>query len=522
MAKSASREEEITGAASVVGAATMASRVLGYARDAAIAYVFGAGIFSDAFFVAFRISNLLRRLLGEGALTASFIPIFTEEYHLRSAEGSRALVSSVFTLFMFILTAVAIIGIIFSGPLVALISRGFAADPYKLALAVSLTRMMFPYMVFVGLMALAMGGLNSLKHFTAPAIAPIFFNLSIIACVFIIAPALDQPVYALAIGVLIGGVIQFLLQLPYLKRYGMLPSLSFRFSDPGIGRILKLMGPAAFGVGVYQLNIFVTLWFASRLAEGTVSYLYYAGRLMELPMGVFGVAITTALLPALSVHAAKKEWTEFNGSLSFVLRMLNFLMIPAAVGLFVLSRPIIELLFSRGSFGPEAAQSSATALAYYSIGLVPISLSRVLTSVFYSLKDTVTPVWAALGCFFCNAIACILLVGPLGFGGLALATSIAGTLNMVILFAMLARKRGSFGGAGVISAAVKNVIISFIMGGVIYLALVISDYSSMTGLTRPLFVILYLITGVVVYLVLSRIIKLSELEFIKGFLKRSR
>jgi putative peptidoglycan lipid II flippase len=285
---------------------------------------------------------------------------------------------------------------------------------------------------------------------------------------------------------------------------------------------MKLMGPAAFGVGVYQLNIFVTLWFASRLAEGTVSYLYYAGRLMELPMGVFGVAITTALLPALSAHAAKKEWAEFNSSLSFVLRMLNFLMIPAAVGLFVLSRPIIELLFSRGSFGPEAARSSAMALGYYSIGLVPISLSRVLTSVFYSLKDTATPVWVAFGCFFCNAIACILLVGPLGFGGLALATSIAGTLNMVILFVILTRRLGSFGGADVISAAVKNVIISFIMGGVIYLVLVLSDYSSLTGLTRPLFVILYLITGVVVYLILSRVIRLSELEFIKGFLKRPR
>jgi putative peptidoglycan lipid II flippase len=520
MPKSSTREGAIAGAASVVGSATMASRVLGYARDAAIAYVFGAGMYSDAFFVAFRISNLLRRLLGEGALTSSFIPIFTEEYHLRSAEGSRALVSSVFTLFMFILTAVAIIGIIFSGPLVSLMSPGFTEDPYKFALTVKLTQLMFPYMVFIGLMALAMGVLNSLKHFAAPAIAPIFFNLSIIACLFIIAPALNQPVYALAIGVLIGGVLQFLLQLPFLKRYGMLPSLSFRFSDPGIGRIMKLMGPAAFGVGVYQLNIFVTLWFASRLAEGSVSYLYYAGRLMELPMGVFGVAITTALLPALSLHAAKKEWVEFKGSLSFVLRMLNFLMIPAAVGLFVLSLPIIELLFTRGSFGEEAARSSATALSYYSIGLVPISLSRVLTSAFYSLKDTATPVWVALGAFFCNAIACVLLVGPMGFGGLALATSIAGVLNMVILFVILSRRLGSFGGGAVLSAAIKNVIASGIMGAAIYLVLVNSGYASMSGLTRPLFVILLLIMGVVLYLVLARMLRLSELEFIKGFFKR--
>ncbi len=517
-----SREGEITGAASVVGAATMASRVLGYGRDAAIAFVFGAGMYSDAFFVAFRISNLLRRLLGEGALTSSFIPIFTEEYHLRPPEGARALVSSVFTLFIFILTAAAILGIIFSGPLVSLMSPGFAADPYKFALTVKLTQLMFPYMVFIGLMAIAMGVLNSLKHFTAPAIAPIFFNLSIIACVFIIAPALNQPVYALAIGVLIGGALQLLLQLPYLKRYGMLPSLSFSFSDPGVGKILKLMGPAAFGVGVYQLNIFVTLWFASRLAEGSVSYLYYAGRLMELPMGVFGAAITTALLPALSTYAVKKEWVEFKGSLSFVLRMLNFLMIPAAVGLFILSLPIIELLFARGSFTDEAARSSATALCYYSIGLVPISLSRVLTSAFYSLKDTATPVWVALVAFFCNAIACVLLVGPLGFGGLALATSIAGVLNMVILFVILSRRLGPFGGSEVITSAIKNLILAVIMGATIYMVLVNSGYSSMSNLGQAFVVIILLIIGVGVYLLLSRILRLPELDFIRGFLKGRR
>lgn len=520
MAGKRARERELTGAASIVGSATMASRLLGYARDAAIAYIFGAGMFSDAFFVAFRISNLLRRLVGEGAMTSSFIPIFTEEYHSRTMEGSRALVSSVFTLLMLILTALAILGIFFSDTLVSLMAPGFLEDPEKFAITVSLTRLMFPYMVFIGLMALAMGVLNSLKHFAAPAIAPVFFNLSIITCVFILAPALGQPVYALAIGVLIGGLLQFLLQLPYLKRYGMLPTLSFRFGDPGIRRIFKLMGPAAFGVGVYQLNIFVTLWFASRLVEGSVSYLYYAGRLMELPMGVFGVAITTALLPALSEHAAKKEWVEFRSALSFVMRMLNFLMIPAAVGLIVLSYPIIEVLFARGSFGDVAASNSALALGYYSIGLVPIALSRVFTSVFYSLKDTATPVWAALACFVVNAVACVLLVGPLGHGGLALATSLAGIVNMVLLFVVLRRKLGGFGGKAVLSAALKNTAAALLMGAVIYMVLINSGYASMSGLAKPVFVGVCLVIGVVVYVVLSWIFRVSELAFIKGLLKK--
>src|SRR4030066_544918 len=259
------REERLTGAASVVGAATVLSRVLGYLRDAAIAYVFGAGMFADAFFVAFRISNLFRRLVGEGALTSIFIPIFTGEMNQRTRDNTRNLASSVFTLFFIILVAMAALGIIFSDGIVRFMSPGFADDPEKFATTVMLTKLMFPFMVFIGMMAIAMGVLNAYRHFSMPALAPVFFNISIIAAVFAVAPFLDSPVYALAIGVLVGGFLQFAIQVPVLKKYGMAPAPRFSFNDPAIKRIFLLMGPAVFGAGVYQLNIFVTLWFASSL-----------------------------------------------------------------------------------------------------------------------------------------------------------------------------------------------------------------------------------------------------------------
>ncbi len=518
--KETDESHRIAGAASVIASATAFSRLLGYLRDAVIAFAFGAGMFSDAFFVAFRISNLLRRLVGEGALTSSFVPIFTEEYSRREPASTREFVSSIFTLMLFALTILAVLGILFAGPLVSLMSPGFQDDPNKFAITVSLTRWMFPYMVFIGLMAIAMGVLNSVRHFFAPALSPVLFNLAIIASVLLLSPYFSLPVYALAVGVLIGGLLQFALQLPFLKSRGMLPELRFKFRDPAIGRVFKLMGPASFGVGVYQLNIFVTLWFASHLAEGSISYLYYAGRLMELPMGVFGVAISTALLPSLSGHVVREEWGEFRSSLSFVLRVLNFLMIPAAVGLFVLSFPIVELLFTRGEFGSSAATESSVALYYYTIGLVPISISRVLSSVFYSLKDTVTPLYAALVSFGINVVFCLLLVGPMSHGGLALATSLAGIVNVTILFIVLKRRFGKIGGRGIIASALKSISSAAFMGAILALMYRFSGFESMGGGMKLVFVAAAMIVGILVYLLLTKLFKAEELTFFKGFVMR--
>ncbi|MBI1911807.1 MAG: murein biosynthesis integral membrane protein MurJ [Deltaproteobacteria bacterium] len=517
-----SHERRITGAASIVGSATILSRILGYIRDAAVAFVFGAGMFADAFFMAFRIANLFRRLVGEGALTSSFIPIFTEELNLRSKESIRGLVSSVFTLFAIILIIMTILGMVFSREIVLFMSPGFASDPQKFEATVNLTQLMFPYMVFIGLMAIAMGVLNSLKHFTAPALAPVFFNLAIIACVFGVAPFLNTPVYALAIGVLIGGVLQFGLQLPYLKRYGMMPGIRFNFKDPAIMKIFTLMGPAAFGVGVYQLNIFVTLWFSSQLAEGSVSYLYYAGRLMELPLGVFGVAVGTAVLPSLSEHVAKKDWDGFRGSLTFALRIVNFVTIPATIGLFVLSYPIIEVLFKRGEFGNEATYGTAVALYYYAIGLIPVSISRILTSVFYSIKDTATPVYVALVSFIFNVIFCFALTGPMGHGGLALATSLSSAINMIVLFLILKKRFGRFGGSEIFSSALKSGAASAVMGIVTYLVIRWTGFEGMGAATKSGVIALCLLIGVVTFVTVAKLLKSPEVAFLKGILKKRR
>ncbi len=517
-----SSEGKITGAASIVGAATVASRVLGYIRDAAIAFVFGAGLYADAFFMAFRIANLLRRLVGEGALTSSFIPIFTEERKKRTEEGTRDLVSSVFTLFALILAAMAVLGMIFSREIVLVMAPGFLADPEKFRITVDLTRLMFPYMVFIGLMAIAMGVLNSYRHFTAPALSPVFFNLAIIASIFAVTPFLATPVYALAIGVLIGGFLQLAMQVPYLKRYGMAPKPLIRFTDPAIKKIFLLMAPAAFGVGVYQLNIFVTLWFSSQLPEGAVSYLYYAGRLMELPLGVFGVAVSTAALPSLAEHAAAKDWDGFRDSISFALRIVNFVTIPAMVGLFVLSYPIIDVLFRRGEFGVEATNGTAVALYYYTIGLVPVAVSRILTSVFYSLKDTVTPVWIAFVTFIFNVIFCFLLIGPLGHGGLALATSLSSIIGVIVLLVVLRVRFGRFGGKLILSSSLKSTVASVVMGAVIYLLISNSGFSSLGIAPRTALICVSLAVGVVTYTALSVLLKVPEVSFLKGILRKGR
>jgi len=512
-------EKRITGAASTIGSATVVSRMLGYARDASIAFVFGAGMYSDVFFMAFRIANLLRRLVGEGALTSSLIPIFTEELGVRTRDGAARMVSSVFTVFGGVLVLLALLGVIFSGLIVRLMAPGFAADPARFALTVNLTRLMFPYMVFIGLMAVAMGVLHTMRHFTAPAVAPVFFNLSLIASVFVLAPLLETPVYALAYGVIIGGVFQLAIQFPFLKRYAMTPRLLFEV-DPAIKKILLLMGPAAFGVGIYQLNIFVTLWFASQLEQGSLSYLYYAGRLMELPLGVFVVSISTAVLPSLSEHAAARDWQAFRGSLSFALRMVDYVTIPATAGLFVLSYPIIEVLFARGEFGAIAASGTSTALYYYTLGLVPVSISRVLTSVFYSLKDTRTPVWIAFVSFVVNVFLCILLVGPLSFGGLALAASLSAMLNAGLLLLVLRARFGPFGGREVLGSALRSLGATAVMTALIALLLYASDFGSQGTAAKAMITVACLITGVVSYIALSRALKAPEAAFLKEIVGR--
>ncbi len=524
-------KDSIVGAASVMGSATMLSRVLGYIRDAVIAYIFGASVSADAFFVAFRISNLFRRLVGEGALTSSFIPIFTELINIRSKEELRAFVLRFYLLFTCILVVLAVFGIIFTPWLVSVMAPGFTESADKFALTVTLTRFMFPYVVFIGLMAIAMGILNSYRHFAAPALSPVLFNITLIFMTLVVAPFMQSPVYALAIGVVIGGFFQFALQLPFLARYGMLPktfSLKTDTSrsstrsdvsvDKPVSRILLLMGPALLGIGVYQLNIFVTLRFASHLPEGSISYLYYAGRLMELPLGVFGVAIAQAVLPALSTLVVNKDMDGFRSSLSFALRLVNFVNIPAMVGLFVLSIPIIDLLFVRGEFSAEDGVMTSYALYFYALGIVPVAASRIVVAVFYSLKDTKTPLIGALITFAVNVVVCLLLVGPMGHGGLALATSLSSLVYLLFLGFMLRRRVGGFELASIFSSGIRSSIAALLMAVVLYFCLYWLQFGELTLALKVISLIGIIAIGAVVYMVASYILKVPEQAILKEML----
>jgi len=387
----------ITRAAGVVGLSTLLSRILGLLRDMLIGYLFGAQGTADAFFVAFRIPNLLRRLTAEGALSAGFIPVFTHYLTNRGRAEAIHVARVIFTFSALVLAVLTFLGIYFALPLIQLFAPGFLEDPGKFDLTVFLTRLMFPYIFFVSLVALAMGYLNSFRHFLAPALSPVLLNVSMILCALMISPFVSQPIVSLGYGVLLGGVAQLALQLPYLYRYGFSVAPDFDFRHPALRRLLLLMGPALIGVAVYQINNLISTMLASMLPEGSISYLYYADRLLQFPLGIFAVALGTALLPSFSSMVARKDFEGLRRGLSHSLQLMNFITVPAALGLMVISVPVFALLFQRGAFEAETTIRSAQALVYFSFGLWGISGTRLVVPVFYALEDTKTPVKVAGG-----------------------------------------------------------------------------------------------------------------------------
>src|SRR3990172_7761476 len=334
-------ERQVAKAAGVIGAATFLSRVLGFVRDMVVARAFGASHVGDAFYVAYRISSLLRELFAEGSMSAAFVPVFTRTLATEWGEGGRRLAGAAFSLIVVVVAAITVVGVVFAPPIVALIAPGFGDDPGKAELTARLTRIMFPYLLWISLAALAMGVLNSLRAFAAPALSPALFNLSIIAAVSLRAPLLDEPVLAVAWGVFIGGLAQLLVQLPALRRLGMGLGWLWRPDHPGLRRMGLLLVPTLVGLSVSQVNIFINTLLASYLTRGSVTYLYYAMRLVQFPLGVFGVALSTALLPTMSTHATKHDLAALRDTLSFGLRLILFITIPAMVRLIALRNPTI-------------------------------------------------------------------------------------------------------------------------------------------------------------------------------------
>lgn len=417
-----------------VSSMTLLSRILGFARDAIIARVFGAGAMTDAFFVAFRLPNLLRRLFAEGAFSQAFVPVLAEYKNRRGDAATRELVNRVASTLFVALLIVALLGVI-GAPLIVLVSApGFVASPDKFQLTVDLTRVVFPYILFISLTALAAGVLNTYSRFMLPAFTPVMLNVALILAAAVAAPYFDPPVLALGWGAFLGGVLQLSLQFAALKRLGLLPRWDWRPDDEGVRRILKLMAPAALGVSVAQVSLLINTVFASFLTTGSVSWLYYADRLMEFPTGMLGVALGTILLPSLAKHYADRDPSEYAQLLDWGLRMTLLLAAPAAVGLGVLAVPLITTLFHYGEFTAHDVEMTRQALIAYSIGLLGLILVKVLAPGFYARQDIRTPVKIALLTLLATQAMNLLFIWPLQHAGLALAIGLGACLNAAILF----------------------------------------------------------------------------------------
>ncbi|HWI41020.1 MAG TPA: murein biosynthesis integral membrane protein MurJ, partial [Verrucomicrobiae bacterium] len=449
-------------------------------RDMVVSRLFGAGFATDAFFAAFIIPNMLRRFFAEGALTSAFVPTFSEWLSQKGEEEARELANVCFTLLTVVMAAVTAAGIIFSPAIVSLMYPGFSAQANKLELTILLNRLMFPYLFFISLVALCMGILNTVRHFFTPAISTVFLNLSMILCALFLHRRFEVPILSLAVGVLLGGVLQLLLQLPVLYRRGFPLRFRFRPRHPAVSRIALLMGPSIFGVGVYYLNITVSNILASLLPQGSVSYLYYAQRLFEFPQGIFTVSIAQAVLPSLSRQAAAGEMAGMRESLDFGIRLTLFITIPAMVGLLLSCTPVFSLLFMGGEFDYLKAAASSEALWYYSLGLPAVALVRVLVPGFYALKDTRTPVITAAAAFVLNLLFSLALMGPLRHGGLAFATTLSAGGNLALLVFFLRRKIGPFG-TGVFSTLWRTAAASLPMALFVRYVLTLADWSAPGG-----------------------------------------
>jgi putative peptidoglycan lipid II flippase len=427
-------------ALATVSSLTMVSRVLGYVRDFFIARVFGAGLATDAFFVAFRIPNLLRRLFAEGAFSQAFVPILAEVRSRESAEDTRTLVDCVSTVLFLALLATAALGMALA-PLVVYVSApGFAAEPGKFDLTVTMLRITFPYIVCISLVAMAAGILNTWSRFAVPAVTPVLLNVSFIVAAAFFADRFDPPVLVLAWAVFAGGLLQLALQLPFLARIGMLPRWRLNLRHPGVARVLKLMAPAVFGVSVSQVSLLINTIFASFLVSGSVSWLYYADRLMEFPAGVLGVALGTILLPSLSKHHASGSSAEYSRLLDWGLRLTLLLALPAAAALAVLALPLIATLFHYGRFSETDAWMTREALVAYSLGLVGLILVKILAPGFYARQNVATPVKIGLITLLATQAMNFAFIGPLKHAGLALAIGLGACLNAALLYIFLRKQ----------------------------------------------------------------------------------
>lgn len=516
-------EERIASSAGIVAIGTFSSRILGFIRDMILASAFGASTVADAFYVAFRIPNFLRELFAEGSMSAAFVPVFSEYLTVKGKADAKKLARATFTILSLITTAVVIAGIGFSPQIIGVIARGFLDDPEKFQLTALLTRMMFPFLLFISSSALIMGILNSLHRFGPPAFSSVVYNVVNIATFLLLAPYFQEPVFAAAIGVTLGGLAQFLMQLPALYREGF----SIAFLRPilplhaGVVKMGRLILPTVLGLSVTQVNLLVNTFLASFLPLGSVSYLYYGMRLIHFPLGIFAVALSTALLPTLSSQAAKKDFPALSRSFSFGLRLVFFITFPALMGLILFRVPIVQTLFERGAFDYAATVGTADAVLFYALGLWAFAGIRIVVPVFYAMQDTKTPVRIGIFSMLLSIVLNLLLMGPMQHRGLALATSLAAIFNFLSLLVVLKRRIHWSDGKRIIRSHIQVVLSSLIMLIPAYwLSEQIQwqtegDWVMRTGLLAAAISI-----SAVGYFILQHLFKSEELHFLRGMIQK--
>lgn len=453
-----------------VSSMTLVSRVLGFVRDAIIARVFGAGLATDAFFVAFKLPNLLRRIFAEGAFSQAFVPVLAEYKEQRGEEATRVFLSHVTGTLTLVLAIVTALGMLAAPWVIWVSAPGFANDAGKMALTSELLRITFPYILFISLSSLASSVLNTWNRFSVPAFTPTLLNVSFIICSLLLTPYFHPPVLVLGWAVFIGGVAQLLYQLPHLKKLDMLPLPRLNLRDAAVWRVIRQMGPAILGVSIAQISLVINTIFASFLASGSVSWMYYADRLMEFPTGVLGVALGTILLPSLSRYAARGDEAreEFSQLLDWGIRLSLLLAVPSAVGLALLSQPLIATLFMYGKFNAHDALMTQQALIAYAVGLTGLIVVKVLAPGFYARQNIKTPVKIGITTLIATQLMNLAFIGPLAHAGLALSIGLASCLNAGLLYYQLQRHGIYQPGKGWGAFIAKLLLACAVMAGALY------------------------------------------------------
>lgn len=490
---------------------TICSRILGYIRDMFVANLFGIGMFADAFYAAFRIPNLFRRMFGEGSFSAAFIPVFSHYLHTKDKDETQKFLNAIFTVLFIILVVISAFGMVFSPVLTKVVVWGFSDNPEKMQITIELTRLMFPFIVFICLAAFLLAILNTLHSFFIPALAPSSLSVSEIFYILAIVPLISpgNQIKGLALSVIFGGALHFFVQYPKLKNLGWHLKFKINLKHTGVKKVALLMVPSLVGLSVDQINAFVDNICASFLGNGPVSSLYYSNRLMQMPLAVFGLAFATASLPAMSKAYAEKDIVTLKNSLNYSIRFTIFTLMPAAVGLMVIGLPIVKLLFEHGKFNALGSVITSKALFFYSLGLPAYAISKIFANAFYSFQDTKTPVKTAIVAMIVHVFLCIVLMNPMGVSGLAFATALSSYFNVIVLTIYLRKRIGNLGLKQVMFSSFKSLIASIITAAVALNACKISD-------NLFICVPVAIFCGILAFIASSYILKSEELKTVKS------